>query len=502
MKTTISDRYEVNLTTKEDVIGRGGQAVVYRGFDRILQTRIAIKVYKLVEYSENIRALQEQYAQLERFYHPNVINYYDWAVFTHQKKILFALIMNYADLGTLDSYHANLNTGRMEKIDQVFTGVLNGLKHIHRQGIVHRDLKPSNVLLASEEDDHINALLADILFEANNLTQDEKVATAHFAGIFGTIEYMAPELLGTRNVLVGPASDIWSFGVMVYEFFMGKLPFGSRAGNTSPVQVAQAILTESVDVSGLPQPYNYVVSACLEKDISNRISDAGILIDIIEKYRSGGSLHAPVTRSSKEIHSPKMPESPTAATIVGFVNIRKQPQADDYQPATMVFQAATQPVFGTMLMPDTVLASAAPTMVMVPSMVERRITIVDPNYAAPAAGPVNMVLLDQIQQLKEKIEDMERDQAGNSATTVSFSRMSLQELIARNEIAECFSELNKVRDSFSHQLNKTYIMIRAEWSELKMQEMHGIIEDNLLKTGANKLRYKLLNFIDLVEINS
>ncbi|MCB0376434.1 MAG: hypothetical protein KDD04_10985 [Sinomicrobium sp.] len=282
---------------------------------------------------------------------------------------------------------------------------------------------------------------------------------------------------------------------------MGKLPFGSRAGNTSPVQVAQAILTESVDVSDLPQPYNYVVSACLEKDISNRISDAGILIDIIEKYRSGERIQAPVTRSPEDTHSPKMPESPTAATIVGFVNIRKQPKADDYQPGTMVFQAATQPVFGTMLMPDTVLASAAPTMMMVPSMVERGITVVDPNYAAPATGPVNMALLDQIQQLKEKIEALEREQATNSTVTVSFSRMSLQELIARNEIAECFSELNKVRDSFSHQLNKTYIMIRAEWSELKMQEMHGIIEDNLLKTGANKVRYKLLNFIDLVEIN-
>jgi serine/threonine protein kinase len=510
MKTTISDRYEVNLATRQDVIGRGGQAVVYRGFDRVLQTKVAIKVYKLVEYSENIRALQQQYEQLEGFYHPNVINYYDWAVFTHQKKILFALIMNYADLGTLDTYHANLQTGRLEKAHEVFLGVLNGLKHIHAHGVIHRDLKPSNILLASAEGEHITALIADILFQTGKISQQDKVATAHFSGIFGTIEYMAPELLGTRNVLVGPASDLWSFGVVIYEFFTGKLPFGSRAGNTSPVEVAQAILTRQVDIAHLPEPYNYIVSACLEKDISNRISDAGILIEMIEKYHAGEGMGAIPGMTEKEALVTESKPEPNSATIVGFVNIRKQ-QIEAYQPSTMIFQATTQPVFGTMLMPRTIVASEAPTLVADPDFLAGDATMADPNYQnatmvgpdyrPAAAGPVNMGLLDQIQQLKEKLETLEQEQR-KSPLEPDFSKRQLQELIAENEIAQCFVELNKLRTSFSHQINKSYIMIRAEWSELKMQEIHGIIEDHQLKTGTNKLRYKLLNFIDLLEIES
>lgn len=499
MKTTFSDRYEVNLTTKEDIVGRGGQAVVYKGYDRLLQTQVAIKVYKLVEYTENIRTLQQQYEQVERFYHPNVVNYYDWAVFTHQKKILFAFIMNYADLGTLDSYRANLQNAQLDKVNEVFIGVLNGLKHLHGMGIVHRDLKPSNILLASQPEEQINALLTDILFEPNNLTQNEKVATAHFAGIFGTIEYMAPELLGTRDVYVGPATDIWSFGVLIYEFFTGRLPFGSRAGNTSTVQVAQAILSQPVDVSDLPAPYNHIAAACLEKDISTRISEVGILIDIIEKYRSDEVRPAAPVVVEKELPAAITGEE-NAATIVGFVNVRKQNVAD-YQPATMIFQAATQAVFGTMVMPRTVAATSASTSVAAPTFLAGNATMVGPDFRPNADGPVNMGLLNQIQQLKEKIKALEEEQT-NADAERSFSKQLLQELIAENEIAQCFSELNKLRNSFSHQLSKTYIMIRAEWSELKMQEMHGIIEPVLLQTGTNKVRYKLLNFIDLVDIVS
>lgn len=500
MKTTFNDRYEVNLTTKDDIIGRGGQAVVYKGYDRLLQTDVAIKVYKLVEYTENIRTLQQQYEQVERFYHPNVVNCYDWAVFTHQKKILFAFVMNYADLGTLDSYRANLQNGRLDKVNEVFIGILKGLKHLHGMGVVHRDLKPSNILLASRPDEQVNALLTDILFEPNNLTQSEKVATAHFAGIFGTIEYMAPELLGTRNVYVGPATDIWSFGVLIYEFFTGQLPFGSRGGNTSTVEVAQAILSKQVEVSVLPAPYHSIAAACLEKDISARISEAGILIDIIEKYRSDQVQLQPPTVPTELVSTP-VADADAAATIVGFVNVRKLNVAD-YQPATMIFQAATQAVFGTMLMPRTVVASeAAPTVVAAPTFHTGNVTMMGPDFRPNADGPVNMRLLNQIQQLKEKIKALEEEQSG-SDTQRSFSKQLLQELIAENEIAQCFTELNELRNSFSHQLSKTYIMIRAEWSELKMQEMHGIIEAPVLQTSTNKVRYKLLNFIDLIEVVS
>lgn len=498
MKTTISDRYEVNLDSKDAVIGKGGQAVVYRGYDRVLQLEVAIKIYKLADYTENIRALRREYEQMQRFNHPNVVQYLDWAVFTHQKKILFALVMTYADLGTLDQYQANLKAGNLANLKEVFIGILNGLKHIHQLGIVHRDLKPSNILLTAQTDRGIAPVITDFLMESRVAPQDAKVATAHFNGFFGTIEYMAPELLGTKNVFVGPASDLWSFGVLVYEVLMGELPFGSRANDSQPFRVAQSILTQPVDTAEIPQPYNFVVEACLEKDLSSRISEAQILIDIIDKYElDGGKVSLNIRKKQKqEILPTATVPADDDATIVGFVNVQKQNQAK-YIPPTILLDA-TMPAYGTMVMQETIIGTR-PT-VAVDAMVPGKTYVIPQNKTVPEAPtPAHLGLLDEIQQLKEKIEALENEK-DHYVEQQAFSKQLFQDWIAENEMATCFAELNKIKASFSHQLTKTYIMIRAEWSELKMQEMHGIIEAQRLKTNANQIRYKLLNFLDLVEI--
>lgn len=499
MKTTISDRYEVNLESKDAVLGKGGQAVVYRGYDRVLQLEVAIKIYKLADYTENINALQREYEQMQRFNHPNVVQYLDWAVFTHQKKILFALVMTYADLGTLDKYQANLKAGNLDNLKEVFIGILNGLKHIHQLGIVHRDLKPSNILLTAQSQQGITPIIADLLMESKVAPQDTKVATAHFNGFFGTIEYMAPELLGTKNVFVGPASDLWSFGVLVYEILMGELPFGSRANDSQPFRVAQSILTQPVDTTGIPKPYNFVVEACLEKDLSSRISEAQILIDIIEKYELEGEKVSFKIRKKQKQDVPPTAVTPVDddATIVGFVNVQKQNQ-DRYVPPTILLDA-TMPAYGTMVMQDTLMMSTRPTVV-IDRMEPGKTYITPTNKNVPdVPTPVHLGLQDEIQLLKEKIEALEKEK-DHDVEQPAFSKQLFQDWIAENEMATCFAELNKMKASFSHQLTKTYIMIRAEWSELKMQEMHGIIEAQRLKTNANQIRYKLLNFLDLVEI--
>lgn len=496
MKTSISDRYEVDLDDKASIIGKGGQAVVYRGFDRMLQLEVAVKIYKLVTYTENIEALQSEYAQMERFSHPNVIHYCDWAVFTHQKKILFALVMNYADLGTLDAYRANLKAANLHKIRDVFVGILTGLKHIHNLGIVHRDLKPSNILLSSGGGNSITPIITDFLFESNLTPQEDRIATAHFDGFFGTIEYMSPELLGTKNAFVGPASDLWSFGVLIYEFFEGKLPFGSRAENNSPFRVAESILTHDPDFSGLPQPYNFLAEACLQKDLSDRIGDAQILIELINKYELKGVLEKPKSIKNEVVApKPTIVDAKTEdATIVGFVNVRKD-KSKVYLPPTIRMDA-TMPVFGSVISKDIQFGSQTGTLVIGRTYTK---TMMIETGGNPDEHRVNAALLDEIQKLKEKIEALENAQLQKEVQG-SFSKNRFQEWIAQNEIAMCLAELNKLKDNFSHKLIKTYIMIRAEWSELKMQEMHGIIEDQTLKTNSNKIRYKLLNFIDLVEL--
>ncbi|WP_421948685.1 serine/threonine-protein kinase [Phaeodactylibacter xiamenensis] len=268
MTTLINERYEVNLEGKENLLGRGGEGQVYIGKDKTLKTDVAIKVVDITERvfsyttpSNNIQKLQLEFQKIEQFDHTNVVGYYDWGVFSRKRKIYFATIMDLADSGSLATWTFDNETKKLSEINDFFVGILEGLKYIHDKGIIHRDLKPANILIKKSEKGKFIPLLTDLLTNIGSQANKELVATARFNKTFGTIEYMAPELLGTKDVFVGTMTDLWSFGVMLYEFFKKELPFGTRERGDSPLEIAKQILSKEVDVSGIPKPYDKIFIA-------------------------------------------------------------------------------------------------------------------------------------------------------------------------------------------------------------------------------------------------
>src|SRR3954466_12248448 len=119
------------------------------------------------------------------------------------------------------TFRQSLRAGRVTDAVavEVAVQVLDGLAHAHERGIVHRDVKPANVLLADDGDDEISVRILD--FGLARFAGGEPLTAA--GGVPGTLAYIAPERL--HGEPAGPAGDVWSVGVLLYEALAGRHPF-------------------------------------------------------------------------------------------------------------------------------------------------------------------------------------------------------------------------------------------------------------------------------------
>ena len=203
----------------ESVAGRGGMGVVYKATQLALQRSVALKAMApaLAEddaYRERFQRESQLAASID---HPNVIPVYE----AGESEGTLYLIMRWVD-GT-DLRQLVNDSGRLEpeRAVKLLRPVASALAAAHRRGLVHRDVKPANVLIArgdGEDDEHV--YLTD--FGIARRTDSEAPMT-RTGVLVGTIDYLAPERIeGGRGT---PASDIYSFGCMLFESLSGRLPY-------------------------------------------------------------------------------------------------------------------------------------------------------------------------------------------------------------------------------------------------------------------------------------
>jgi tRNA A-37 threonylcarbamoyl transferase component Bud32 len=211
--TVLDGRYVI-----EDVIGEGGMATVYRARHTLMQRPLAVKVLRRdlsVDPTQRERLVREGRASAV-LTHPNIIEVYDIGETDDGCPYLVMELLQGKPLrGVLDDAG-----GPLETADVVDIGVQigRGLARAHDFGIVHRDLKPENVFVVEEAGRRVVKLVD---FGIARSRQDEHLTA--MGEVIGTPQYLAPERATQRDVEA--SSDLYSFGVMLFEMAVGHLPF-------------------------------------------------------------------------------------------------------------------------------------------------------------------------------------------------------------------------------------------------------------------------------------
>ena len=261
-------------------IGAGGMGEVYRAVDTRLAREVAIKVLSqhLSADAEALRRFEQEAIAAGRLNHPNILAIYDIGEQDERRFIVSELLEG-------ESMRARLRQGPVHprKATDYAVQVARGLAAAHEKGIVHRDLKPENLFITRDGqvkilDFGLVKLMHPRLPGGDQAAIDEHAPTLPVTPtepgrILGTVGYMSPEQV--RGGSGDHRSDIFAFGVILYEMLAGKQPFRGE----SPIETLNAILKEEphelIDVApGVPLALDRVVRHCLEKSPDERFQSA------------------------------------------------------------------------------------------------------------------------------------------------------------------------------------------------------------------------------------
>ena len=209
----ILDRYELRR-----LIGRGGMADVYEGYDPRFDRKVAVKVFKR-EDEEMLNRFIREARLMAKLNNKHLVPVYD----SNQSQIdgvtWHYIVMPFMEGGTLRA-RIRRSPLPLKQACEYLRDIADALDYIHNQGIIHRDIKASNVLLDSEGSCYLSDFgIARITTDATQLTST--------GNVLGTVDYVAPELFEV-NRRADARSDLYSLGVLLFEMVTGQLPFSAE----------------------------------------------------------------------------------------------------------------------------------------------------------------------------------------------------------------------------------------------------------------------------------
>ncbi len=309
------------------MLGAGGMGVVYKAFDPELRRTVALKVIKPGVASEVQLARFEREARLAaRLRHPGIVAVHDVMVVDGRQGIA----MEYVEGRTLREYLAETRDGkragkapdakRLKQEIEILACAAEAVDFAHREGVLHRDLKPDNVLL----DGALTARVMDFGI-ARPIDPDEATVRLTRTGqLVGTPAYMSPEAMQAEEQAVGPASDVWSLGVMLYEALTGRSPFARE----TPFATCAAILQEEAEPPRrrnrhVPRDLEAVCLHALERDPAARIGNAGELAEELRRWMRGEATWTrplgAMERGWRRVRANRVPVAIAALACVGLV---------------------------------------------------------------------------------------------------------------------------------------------------------------------------------------
>jgi serine/threonine protein kinase/tetratricopeptide (TPR) repeat protein len=287
-------------------IGRGGQGVVFRAWQRSLNRTVALKMIGAGQWatSAHLKRLRREAEAAAKLNHPGIVSIYE--VGEHEGTCYFS--MRFVGGEHLDEI---VDRGPMSapKAAELIAKVARTVHYAHEHGILHRDIKPGNILLDANGEPHLTDFgLARLVEHGSTVTGTKEV--------MGTPSYMAPEQAIGNHAAVGSATDVYGLGVVLYELLTGHLPF---AGETTYETIRLLLDSEPRQ----PRSWNKKIDRdlsdiclkCLEKNPRYRYSSALTLAEDLERWLR----HEPIRarRSGFFTRSRKWVErNPTIASLI------------------------------------------------------------------------------------------------------------------------------------------------------------------------------------------
>lgn len=272
-------------------IARGGMGVVFKARQTRLNRTVAVKMILAGEFAdrEDVRRFMSEAEAAAGLDHPGIVPVYESGEIDGQ---------HFFSMGYVNgrSLAAVLAAGPLppRRTAELLAQVADAVDYAHRQGVIHRDLKPGNILLDQDEHPRVTDFgLAKRITGNCGLTQTGQA--------LGTPSYMPPEQASGKLAVIGPASDVYALGAVLYAMLTGRPPF--QAAN--PLDTLLQVLEEEPVAprqlnADVPRDLETIALKCLQKEPHKRYVTAGELADELRRYLHGEPIHArPVSRSER-----------------------------------------------------------------------------------------------------------------------------------------------------------------------------------------------------------
>ena len=263
------------------VIASGGMGTVYAATHQTTQRVVAIKIlHEEYAASDNVvRRFEREARAAGQLDHPNVVDVIDIG----QDAGVVYLIMELIEGQTLHQLLRKEKRLSIERMLRILLPVMDALHRAHQLEIVHRDLKPENVMIV-ECGSELRSILLD--FGIAKLLDTSRTQLTMKGTLIGTAQYMSPEqLIDTGNV--GPKSDVWAMGVLIYQCLSGALPYDGP----HPIAISGAVLDAAppsvlLRDTDVPPELTKVLDRALVRNLEERYPDmaclAAALLKVVE----------------------------------------------------------------------------------------------------------------------------------------------------------------------------------------------------------------------------
>ena len=304
--TTLSSRYEIT-----EIIARGGMATVYLAKDLRLVREVAVKI--IHPHLSQDPVFRDKFFRearmLAKVNHANLVNIFDQGDDNGNAFIVLELVQGI----TLRDAIKDLGALHTTQVLQVSKAMLSALAQAHSSGVVHRDLKPENVLLS--DDGRIKVTDFGLARELS--------ANTDTGSLVGTVAYLAPEVI--RRGKAEAPSDIYSFGIMLFEMLTGQQPFrGDDAIQIAFMHTSERVASAKTLNPKADNSLDQLMLWCTEPNPENRPADASRALIEIEKILRAEPIDSDPYRSENLSETMVLPRDANFTEVLGDIGLEEE----------------------------------------------------------------------------------------------------------------------------------------------------------------------------------